>query len=407
MVDGWKRLDEGSKNLLKIFEAILLVAWRLLNSAFLISPLGLITSLILAIGLLWDDYQVWKEGGKSLIDWEKWEPVINYVLKALENISSAFGDLWTSVKGLGKSLGEVWDKLEPLAKEFGELIGLDFNKFSGKSLFDSLTHSIIDSIKVLSNLVDALKKVIDGDFSGAFGSLKIAGGIVLDGAKDSISGRIYSTLNDKLNHYLPSWAGGAADNVWSGDESERPAQSAKVPRGIRNNNPGNIDFRGQAGATLERPGGRFARFETAYDGLKALARQLMRYFEGKTTGKPLNTLNDIISTWAPRNENNTGAYIAQLSKMMGVSPDAILNPNDPQVMSSLMNGITYHENGRNPYPGELVRMAAVGGSSHSIQQETVINIHGVSNPREAAWLMVDRQKGVNAQLAQQLTAVPR
>lgn len=75
VIDWWKRLDDGSKNLLKIFGA-LLVAWRLLNSAFLKSPIGIITTLILAIGLLYDDYQTSKEGGKSLIDWSKWEPPI-------------------------------------------------------------------------------------------------------------------------------------------------------------------------------------------------------------------------------------------------------------------------------------------------------------------------------------------
>lgn len=399
VISWWKQLDNGSKNLLKIFGA-LLVAWRALNSAFLMSPIGMITSLILAIGLLWEDYQTWKEGGKSLIDWSKWEPGINHALKALESISDAFGGLWKSVKGLGKSLGELWAKLAPLVKEFGELIGLDFSKFSGEALFDSLTKSITNSIKVLSNLVDALKKVIDGDFSGAFDSLKLAGGIIVDEAKDSIAGGIYQKLNNKLNQYLPEWMGG------SPTEPEQHAQSAQAPRGIRNNNPGNIDYRGQAGASLEKPGGRFARFETAYDGLKALSRQLMRYFEGKTTGKPLQTLNDIISTWAPGNENDTGAYIAQLSKSLGVSPNAVLNLKDPQVMSSLMNGIIHHENGRNPYPGELVRMAAGGGSSPNIQQETTINIHGVSDPREAARLTVDRQKGVNSQLTQQLPMVP-
>ncbi|MBJ8823607.1 hypothetical protein [Citrobacter europaeus] len=397
--DWWKHLDDNSKMLLETIGAII-VAWRLLNSAFLASPIGLITTLIVGLGLLYDDYQTWKEGGKSLIDWEKWEPGINRALKALGEISDAFDTLWESLKGLGKSLGELWDKLEPLIKGFADLIGLDFSKFSAEAMFDSLTKSITNSIKVLGHLVDALKKVIDGDFSGAFDSLKMAGGLIVNSAKDSISGGIYDRINNKLNEYLPEWLGG------SPSEPDQHAQPATAPRGIRNNNPGNIDFRGQAGATLEKPSGRFARFETAYDGLKALSRQLMRYFEGKTTGKPLQTLNDIISTWAPGNENNTGAYIAQLSKMMGVAPDAILNLKDPQVMSSLMNGIIHHENGRNPYPGELVRMAAGGSTSHSIQQETTINIHGVTDPREAARLTVDRQKGVNSQLIQQTSTGP-
>lgn len=399
VIDWWKQLDEGSKSLLKVFGA-LLIAWRVLNSAFLTSPIGMITSLILSIGLLWEDYQTWKEGGKSLIDWGNWEPGINYAIKKMGEIGELLVWLWGRVKELGKSFSGLWDQLSPLVDEFAKLIGLDFSKFSGKAFFDSLIKSITDSIKVLGNLVDALKHVMDGDFSAAYTSLKKAGGIIVENAKDSIAGGIYEKFNSKLNEYLPEWMGG------SPSEPEQHAQSAQDPRGIRNNNPGNIDYRGQSGASLEKSGGRFARFETAYDGLKALSRQLMRYFEGKTTGKPLQTLNDIISTWAPGNENNTSAYIAQMSKRMGVSPNAILNLKDPQVMSSLMNGIIHHENGRNPYPGELVRMAAGGSASHNIQQETTINIHGVSDPREAARLTVDRQKGVNSQLTQQLPMVP-
>ncbi|EPA7322270.1 lytic transglycosylase catalytic [Escherichia coli O45:H30] len=387
VIDWWKRLDDGSKNLLKIFGA-LLVAWRLLNSAFLKSPIGIITTLILAIGLLYDDYQTWKEGGKSLIDWSKWEPAIEKAKKAilwlrdkLLGLKDSVGGWQNSLEILATFIAGVW--LSKITSAFAKLAGIPMPPwlklwaiYAGYLVDDR--HNIKDSAKsswdyIKGNIGDALRWMgIDTDF-----------------------GRNPNTVHGaNIQPDIP------------GAEPEQHAQSAKAPRGIRNNNPGNIDFRGQAGATLEKPGGRFARFETAYDGLKALSRQLMRYFEGKTTGKPLKTLNDIISTWAPGNENNTAAYIAQMSKMMGVAPDAILNLKDPQVMSSLMNGIIHHENGRNPYPSELVRMAAGGGTSQNIQQETVINIHGVSDPREAANITVERQKNVNSQLTQQLRRIP-
>ncbi|HHT4790654.1 TPA: lytic transglycosylase catalytic [Citrobacter freundii] len=388
VIDWWKRLDDGSKNLLKIFGA-LLVAWRLLNSAFLKSPIGIITTLILAIGLLYDDYQTWKEHGDSLIDWSKWEPAIEKAKKAilwlrdkLLGLKDAVGGWQNTLEILATFIAGAW--VNKILGAFSKISGLPippwlklWGLYAGYLVSDK--ENIKDSAKsswnyTKGNIGDALRWMgIDTDF-----------------------GRNPNTV-----HGTPD----AALDI-PGNAPEQHAQSAKAPRGIRNNNPGNIDFRGQVGATLEKPGGRFARFETAYDGLKALSRQLMRYFEGKTTGKPLQTLNDIISTWAPGNENNTGAYIAQLSKTMGVSPDAILNLKDPQVMSSLMNGIIHHENGRNPYPGELVRMAAGGGASQNIQQETVINIHGVSDPREAANITVERQKNVNSQLTQQLRTVP-
>ncbi|HED1241154.1 TPA: lytic transglycosylase [Citrobacter freundii] len=388
VIDWWKRLDDGSKNLLKIFGA-LLVAWRLLNSAFLKSPIGIITTLILAIGLLYDDYQTWKEGGKSLIDWGKWKTEIDQAVKMI-------GDLKKTVTDLTKALAK--------------LLGIDPKSWSLKWDFSNFISQMGEFGKMLNMIADLLNAIKDGNWAQAasIGKQLLNQGSGQPSATPAVedsANRSADWIKENLG-FDPRSVGRTIRGWFGDDEPDQHAQSAKAPRGIRNNNPGNIDFRGQSGATLERPGGRFARFETAYDGLKALSRQLMRYFEGKTTGKPLQTLNDIISTWAPGNENNTGAYIAQLSKVMGVAPDAILNLKDPQVMSSLMNGIIHHENGRNPYPGELVRMAAGGGASQNIQQETVINIHGVSDPREAANITVERQKNVNSQLTQQLRTVP-
>ncbi|EMG9306317.1 lytic transglycosylase [Citrobacter freundii] len=388
VIGWWKRLDDGSKNLLKIFGA-LLVAWRLLNSAFLKSPIGIITTLILAIGLLYDDYQTWKEGGKSLIDWGKWKTEIDQAVKMI-------GDLKKTVTDLTKALAK--------------LLGIDPKSWSLKWDFSNFISQMGEFGKMLNMIADLLNAIKDGNWAQAasIGKQLLNQGSGQPSATPAVedsANRSADWVKENLG-FDPRSVGRTIRGWFGDDEPDQHAQSAKAPRGIRNNNPGNIDFRGQSGATLERPGGRFARFETAYDGLKALSRQLMRYFEGKTTGKPLQTLNDIISTWAPGNENNTGAYIAQLSKMMGVAPDAILNLKDPQVMSSLMNGIIHHENGRNPYPSELVRMAAGGGASQNIQQETVINIHGVSDPREAANITVERQKNVNSQLTQQLRTVP-
>lgn len=56
---------------------------RILNSTFWMSPIGLITGLIVALGLLWEDYKTWKEGGNSLIDWEKWQPAIDKAKDAI------------------------------------------------------------------------------------------------------------------------------------------------------------------------------------------------------------------------------------------------------------------------------------------------------------------------------------
>lgn len=117
--------------------------------------------------------------------------------------------------------------------------------------------------------------------------------------------------------------------------------SSGSSRAQRNNNPGNLNFVGQAGATLE--GGnnaRFAKFGSTAEGVSALAKQLGRYGD-----RGLNTLRKIINTYAPSSENNTQAYIDALSKRLGVSGDQALDLKDAGTLSGLIKGIARHEAG--------------------------------------------------------------
>ena len=131
-------------------------------------------------------------------------------------------------------------------------------------------------------------------------------------------------------------------------------------RGIRNNNPGNIEFYNQPGASIESKGGRFARFSTPEQGINAMSKQLDLYYTGKSRNvtKPINTIQDIITTWAPAKnkkgqvENNTAAYIAAVAKSMGVAPTAKLNLGDPNTKAALMSAMITQENGSNPYTRE-------------------------------------------------------
>lgn len=131
-------------------------------------------------------------------------------------------------------------------------------------------------------------------------------------------------------------------------------------RGIRNNNPGNINFYNQPGASLERKGGRFARFSTPEQGINAMSKQLDLYYTGKSRNvtKPINTIQDIITTWAPpyndkgEFENRTADYIDFVAKSMGVSPTAKLNLRDPNTKAALMSAMITQENGSNPYTRE-------------------------------------------------------
>jgi hypothetical protein len=52
----------------------------------LASPITWVLGLAAAIALLWEDYQTWKEGGKSLIDWGKWKPEVDAALKMVGDL---------------------------------------------------------------------------------------------------------------------------------------------------------------------------------------------------------------------------------------------------------------------------------------------------------------------------------
>ena len=166
-------------------------------------------------------------------------------------------------------------------------------------------------------------------------------------------------------------SGGSSGDM-SGDgattsNSSGVSRNAKgTTRGERNNNPGNLNFVGQRGARLESgSGSRFAYFDSEISGMKALYNQLQRYYTGKTTGKKLQTIRDIISTWAPANENNTRAYIANVSKKLGIGENQKLNLNDVRTTAELMKAIVTMENGRNRYSDEIYMKAILGNQYRS------------------------------------------
>ncbi|EPB9884018.1 lytic transglycosylase domain-containing protein [Yersinia enterocolitica] len=379
VINWFKKLDPITQQLIMLFGG-LLVAWRLLNTAFLTSPVGIVLSLGAALFALYDDYKTWKEGGESLIDWGKWEPEINAALKGID-------DLTKSIKGVGV--------------EIARLLNINLKNWTLKGDIENLTKQFGEFGKMLSMIGDLINALKEGNWVEV---ARIGKALLSQGSDQPDAMPAVTDSANSAADWVKDKTGFDPRNVgrWLRGESD-----ATDPRGIRNNNPGNINYVGQDGASLERPGGRFAKFETAYDGLKAMARQLMRYFTGKTTGKPLQTLTDIVSTWAPGSENNTGAYIAQLSKMLNVHPDAVLNLENPQVMSALMGGIIHHENGRNPYSSELINRVAGGMQPQGLQQETNINIYGATDPVAVGSEIAGRQTNVNARLTQQLNTSTR
>lgn len=120
-------------------------------------------------------------------------------------------------------------------------------------------------------------------------------------------------------------------------------------RGIRNNNPGNIRVSTDAWQGLADPksDGAFFRFTTPEYGIRALAKVLMNYNKAG-----YNTIEKIISRWAPRTENDTDAYIYAVSSALGKKSTEKLNFQTD--LPGLVAAIIQHENGNNPYPMESI-----------------------------------------------------
>lgn len=119
------------------------------------------------------------------------------------------------------------------------------------------------------------------------------------------------------------------------------AADASLPRGLRNNNPLNIE---EGAFTQGQPGfsgsdGRFAKFQTPEQGIGAANALLDSY--GR---RGLNTPAGIINRWAPSADgNNTPAYAMAIAKQLGIGPnDAI----PPEMRPQLIAAMGQHENGR-------------------------------------------------------------
>lgn len=119
------------------------------------------------------------------------------------------------------------------------------------------------------------------------------------------------------------------------------AADASLPRGLRNNNPLNIE---EGAFTQGQPGfsgsdGRFAKFQTPEQGIGAANALLDSY--GR---RGLNTPAGIVNRWAPSADgNNTPAYAMAIAKQLGIGPnDAI----PPEMRPQLIAAMGQHENGR-------------------------------------------------------------
>lgn len=130
------------------------------------------------------------------------------------------------------------------------------------------------------------------------------------------------------------------------------------PRGIRNNNPGNIRI-GSPWKGLAKPDQRrkfqrnekdFCVFIAPEWGIRAMARLLANY----QNRHKLHTVSAMINRWAPPSENDTSNYVGFIAEEMNVLPNEGFAIRDYGRAYPMVHAIIKMENGQQPYSKRLI-----------------------------------------------------
>jgi hypothetical protein len=116
-----------------------------------------------------------------------------------------------------------------------------------------------------------------------------------------------------------------------------------MSRGLKNNNPGNIRhnndlFQGEIRPSTDSA---FKQFSEMKYGYRAMFVSLATYL----TKYGRNTIEKIISAWAPANENNTAGYIAHVEQFSGVGRRKVLSLSSGDDYIKIVAAMSRIENG--------------------------------------------------------------
>lgn len=121
-------------------------------------------------------------------------------------------------------------------------------------------------------------------------------------------------------------------------------------RGIRNNNPLNIRLGDNwDGLAPQQTDGAFCQFIDAIYGIRAAARILTNYAKSGA-----NTIEKIISKWAPQSENDTESYIAAVESRTGFKRNKVISKSAGDYLP-LLKAMIKQENGLNPYSDATIQ----------------------------------------------------
>lgn len=251
----------------------------------------------------------------------------------LGKLSDAFsGAIETVLKS--PELGKWIDGLSDGIRRFGNYLA--------SPEFQKDVETFISGVERLGRVIGKVIDWISGKSDITVDDIKSRSSILSDEKRtDPVTGETYTPGGDD-DPRVWSWLKGVKKIFSSGDVKPVDSKQADVQAKGRTiadrfNNPANLRY--AAGyETANTKSGKFAVFPSLDEGVLAAAKQLQIYGT-----KGINNIHDIISKWAPSNENNTKAYIEHVVNATGRSEFEKLNLNDTQTLAKLITAMSVKE----------------------------------------------------------------
>jgi hypothetical protein len=334
--------------------------------------------LVVGLGLLYDDYKTWKEGGKSLIDWGQWGSEIGSALKGLT-------DLKDSIKGVGI--------------EIAKLLNINLKNWTLKGDIEDLTKQFGEFGKMMTMIGDLLNAIKEGNWKEAYA----IGKQLMSQGQDQPDA--LSPVTDSANSaadWFQSKTGLDPRSIgrWMRGENE-PEQRAQSAR------------RQHSSPLLDKMGGMFAGLEKLYNlpmGLlrgvaqtesagnpnavsRVGAKGLFQFMDGTARDMGLSGAD----VFNPMKAAEAAAkYLSQLLKANGGDLDKALASYNWGIGNVQKHGLALMpKETRNYIP--RVKSNMVSASTPSIEQKNTYHIYG-GNAAEIGGEVERRQVNANAQV---------
>jgi hypothetical protein len=149
--------------------------------------------------------------------------------------------------------------------------------------------------------------------------------------------------NEQTPDAANAQASGVLSDLWTQLQNLGAEIGVGSPRGIRNNNPGNLEYSaginwvGQVGADS----GGYLIFDTAEHGARALGHDLVT-----AISEGYNTIEALITHYAPPSENDTAAYIAAVAAWGSLEAGSSIQVSDAPWIAA---AVATQENGAGPW----------------------------------------------------------